>query len=450
MSEAALKQRKREQWAWYLYDFGNSAYAAVVLLAIYSAYFQADVVGGAEGSAKWGLSVGIAMIVVAVISPVLGVIADFSGRKKRVLFVMTGTSILFTAALFFVEAGDVFIGMLFFILAEIGYRGGQVFYNSLLPEIADQDEIGAVSGKGWAIGSLGGIICLLIVLVLVMTIGGTFVVRLSFIITAVFYAASTAPLFLIFEEKAQPKPMPEGENYFSIARTRLSTTFNTFLKSDGKYREFLKFMLAFLIYNDGILMAMDFAAILGAMLYGMDQTQLIIFMIIVQATSVAGAYIYGVAGQKYGFKKSIIQSLFLMIVAVVAMYFNYSYQGFFLIGALAGFALTGVQSVSRTMIGAFAPPGRSAEFYGFFAVVGRSSSFIGPMVFGFLARYLTDLYQARGVALALAEQTGHRVAIWSIAVFLFAGYGLLRFVNEEEGRKVALQGMVTLPEESGA
>ncbi|MCP4417517.1 MAG: MFS transporter, partial [Chloroflexi bacterium] len=155
---------KRERWAWYLYDFGNSAYAAVVLLAVYSAYFQGEVVGGAEGSRLWGLSVGIAMLIVAVTSPILGAIADYSGSKKKFLLFYTIMACVFTAGLFFAEAGRVALGMGFFIIAEIGYRSSQVFYNALLPEIASPEEMGEVSGNGWAVGTSGGIVCLLIIL----------------------------------------------------------------------------------------------------------------------------------------------------------------------------------------------------------------------------------------------------------------------------------------------
>ncbi len=425
--------KKKEQWAWYMYDFGNSAYAAVVLLAIYSAYFKEEVVGGAEGSEKWGISVGIAMLVVAIIAPILGTIADFSGRKKQFLLFMTSISVLFTAALFFVQKGDVFIGMLFFVLAEIGYRGGQVFYNSLLPEIAEQDEIGTVSGKGWAIGSLGGIICLLIVLALILTIGGDFIIRLSFIITAVFFLLSTLPLVFWIKEKAEPQPLRKDESYISVAFDRLRVTF----ASVRDYKDFLKFMLAFLIYNDGILMALDFAAILGAVLYGMDQEQLIIFMIIVQVTSIAGAYLYGVIGERYGFKRGLIQSLLLMIAAVGAIYFNTTLTGYFVIGSVAGFALTAVQSLSRTMIGAFAPPGKSAEFYGFFAVVGRTSSFIGPSLYGLIAARMANYYLTQGQGALLAEQNGQRAAIISIIVFLVVGLVFLLFVDEKKGREIA-------------
>ncbi|MBN1400529.1 MAG: MFS transporter, partial [Anaerolineae bacterium] len=185
----------RERWAWYLYDFGNSAYAAVVLLAVYSAYFKGQVVGGAEGSRLWGLSVGIAMLVVALISPVLGAIADHSAVKKRFLLFFTAMACTFTALLFFVGPGDVAAGITFFILAEIGYRSAQVFYNALLPEIASPEEMATVSGNGWAIGSAGGILCLFIILPMIMFIKGTGVVRVSFLITAAFFAISAAPLF---------------------------------------------------------------------------------------------------------------------------------------------------------------------------------------------------------------------------------------------------------------
>ncbi len=134
--------RSRKRRLWYLYDVGNSAYAAVVILAIYAAYFKGHVVGGAEGSRLWGISVGIAMLVVAVISPFLGVIADHTGQKKRLLTYFTILSVTSTALLYFVQKGDILLGMVLFILAEIGYRGGQVFYNSLLPEVADRENNG--------------------------------------------------------------------------------------------------------------------------------------------------------------------------------------------------------------------------------------------------------------------------------------------------------------------
>ena len=262
----------RERWAWYLYDFGNSAYAAVVLLAVYSAYFQGTVAGNVEGggSRLWGIAVGIAMFFVAISAPILGTLADFSGQKKRFLFAFTHLCIAFTAMLFFVQAGNVFTGMLFFVLAEIGYRASQVFYNSLLPEIASQEEMPKISGNGWAIGSFGGIICLLIVLGAIMVLGDNgkqilstgLIVRLSLVFTAIYFAVSALPTWLWLGEKAQKNVLPKGDNYLSLAFKRLGKTF----RSVRSYREFIKFIIAFLIYNDGILMVLDFGAIIGAVL----------------------------------------------------------------------------------------------------------------------------------------------------------------------------------------
>jgi len=428
---------RRERWAWYLYDFGNSAYAAVVLLAIYSAYFKGEVVGGPAGSRLWGIAVGIAMLVVAVTSPVLGTIADFSGSKKRFLFVFTSLTVVFCGMLFFVQKGDWFTGMLFFILAEIGYRSSQVFYNSLLPEIASPDEMGRISGNGWAIGSLGGIICLLIVLAMVMLVGGGLIVRLSLVFTAIYFAVSALPIFFWLPERAEPHELPNGENYLTLAFKRLKKTF----QAVKRFREFLKFMVAFLIYNDGILMILDFGAILGAVLHGMEQQELIIFMIIVNVTSVVGAYLFGLFADDFGGKKALVIAILLTIVPIIWLYFSYSRLEFYIIGGLAGFALTGVQSVSRSVVGMFSPPGKSAEFYGFFAVTGRTSSFIGPTVFGVLAAWATERYmRVHQMTELVAEQAGHRVALFSIAAFLLAGLVLLLLVDEERGRVAAELG----------
>ncbi|MFP3896162.1 MAG: MFS transporter [Anaerolineales bacterium] len=424
---------QRERWGWYLYDFGNSAYAAVVLLAVYSAYFKGTVVGGAQGSRLWGISVGIAMLFVAVTSPVLGALADFSGAKKRFLLFFTSLAITFCALLFFVREGHWFLGMLFFILAEIGYRSAQVFYNALLPEIAEPEDMGRVSGNGWAIGSAGGILCLVIVLVpIVLTGSDPLVVRLSLVFTAVFFAVSALPTFFWVQERTESHPLPTGRNYFSVAFQRLAETARTI----KKFKEFVKFIIAFQIYKHGVYIVLNFAAILGAVLFGMEQQELIIFMILVQVTSVAGAYLCGLLVDAVGTKHSLIVSLMLLILPVVWLYFSRSRFEFYLIGAVAGFSLTGIQSVSRTAVGMFAPPGKSAEFYGFFAMTGRTSSFIGPTLFGLLVAWTTQWYEtAHQMGPIAAEEAGHRLALVSVVAFLTMGLLLLLLVDEKKGRE---------------
>jgi UMF1 family MFS transporter len=440
----AVNQKKRAQWAWYLYDFGNSAYAAVVLLAVYAAYFKQSVVGSAEGSALWGLSLTIAMLVVAVISPILGALADYSGRKKAFLFAATAIAVVFTGLLFLVEPGDVFLGMLLFIIAEIGYRGGQVFYNSLLIDVAEEDEISKVSGNGWAIGSFGGIICLLVVLALIqLNPGNQMFVRLSLLITAVFFGIFAIPIFLMVKESHRPQNK-EGKSYFGVAISRLKKT----IQSVKDFKEFLKFLLAVLIFNNGIVAALNFAAIIGAVVFDVTPTELIIFVIIVQFTNVAGAYLYGLLGEKIGLKNSLINSLVVMILSVLGMMFAPDKLWYFIVGSVSGFAMAGVQSLDRTMVSVFAPARNNAEFYGFSSLTGRTSSIVGPGVMGAAATgisawVLNSMAEANitaatnPTAMLVAERIGHRFALVTILIFLVIGLMTLLFVDEKEGRLVA-------------
>ncbi|MEW5940658.1 MAG: MFS transporter [Chloroflexota bacterium] len=425
---------RRERVAWYLYDFGNSAYASVVLLAVYSAYFKNQVVGGAEGSRLWGLTISAAMILVAIAAPIMGAIADYSGAKKRFLFFFTTISVLFTALLFFTQQGTIALAIGFFLLAEIGYRAAQVFYDALLPEIAAPEEMGRIAGTGWAVGSAGGIVILLLILPpILMTDSDLLVVRGALVVTAIFFALAAIPVFRWLAERAKPQALPQGENYLSVAFKQLKGT----IRAARGFNEFLKFMLAYLIYNEGVIIALDFAAILGAVLFGLEQTGLIIFFILVQATNVLGAILFGNLQDRIGGKRALTLSILLMVACIAAMYFAQNQTHFFIIGAFVGVAMAGIQSVSRAMVATFSPPGKSGEFFGFFALTGRTSSFIGPAVFGWLAAELTLWYQSQGQDIVLAEQSGHRLALLSIGAFLLAGWALMVFVNERKAREAA-------------
>jgi UMF1 family MFS transporter len=416
---------RRERWAWYFYDFGNSSYAAVVLLAVYSAYFKQTVVGGPEGSRLWGFSVGIAMLVTAILSPILGAMADSSATKKRLLSIFTITSVSFTALLFFVQKGDVWMGMLFFILAEIGYRGGQVFYNALLPDIASPEEIGRVSGNGWALGSLGGIICLVVVLGLILAFKGTFMIRVAFLITAVFYGLSVLPLFLFVRERTSPQPLPDRENYITFSMKKLAQTW----RQAAQFKQFILFVVSFLVFNNAIMMTMDFAGIIGVTLFNFSQQQLIVFMIIVQVTSVMGAFVFGKLVDRLTSKRALIFALLGMMLACSSLFWVNSVLAFNLVGALAGFMLTGVQSVSRTTVGQLAPEEKSTEFFGIFSLAGQISNFTGPALYGLLATAIALSRERKGWDPLLAEQSGMRVAVIAMVAFLAAGLIVLLFVR---------------------
>lgn len=420
-SKSARKARR----AWYTYDFGNSAYAAVVLLAVFSAYFKNVVVGGAEGTRLWGIAVGSAAILIAVVSPLLGAIADSTRSKKLFLAIFTTVSVIFTTLLFFVRAGDVVRGMVFFILAEVGYRGAQVFYDALLVDVSTPETIGYVSGKGWAMGMVGGVVTLLIAIVPLQLFGDSFI-PFTFLITALVYGLSSIPAFLHVKETSPVQTRPEGKSLMTAAFESLAETF----RDIRNYKVFLRYMVAFLVYNDGIMMLMDFAAIIGATLFGLDQIQLIIFVIIIQITGALGALGFGKISDEKSSKRAIVLSLIILVVDLSLLFFVHSNLGFYIIGAIAGFSLSGAQAVSRTMVSQLAPPEKTTEFYGFLSVAGRSSTFIGPLVFGTISFRMHNFYINQGMESLAAEKAGLYWAIGSILVFLVVGLLVLLSVRE--------------------
>jgi UMF1 family MFS transporter len=425
--EKESKEIKRARHAWYYYDFGNSAYAAIILLAVFSIYFKNVVVGGAEGTRLWGIAVGIAAIIVAVVSPILGAIADVSRSKKLFLGIFTAISIAFTGLLFFVGPGDVLMAMIFFILAEIGYRGAQVFYDALLVDVSTPETVGNISGKGWAIGMLGGIATLIIVLVPMQLIGDAFKPNYAFLITALVFLVSAIPTFLYVKEKHEvTEQLPFGK-LIKDAFKKLADTF----KEIRHYKDFLRYMFAFLIYNDGIMMLMDFAAIIGGTLFGLGTIELLIFVIIIHITGAIGALVFGRIADRASSKRAILYSLLILIVSLIALFFiGDNRVAFFIVGGFAGFSLSGAQAVSRTMVSQLAPPDKMTEFYGFLSVAGRTSTFVGPLVFSTLAFRMSNFYLDKGWDPILAENGGQYWGIGSIILFLVVGMIILLTVRE--------------------
>lgn len=430
MGKKSLDLTKKSRWSWYFYDFGNSAYASVVLLAVYSAYFKNVVVGGAEGTRLWGISVGIAAVIVAVVSPVFGTIADFTKSKKRFLMLFTAISVVSTGLLFFVGEGDVVTGIVFFVIAEIGYRAAQVFYDALLTDVSTPETIGSVSGKGWAVGMVGGIVALLIVLVPIQLLGNEFI-HWAFLLTAVIYMLSSIPTFLWVEEKQTTAQINSGRHTIKMAFTKLAETF----RDVRNYKEFIKYMIAFLIYNDGIMMLMDFAAIIGATLFGMQQIQLIVFVILIQIAGAFGALLFGRIADRKSSKEAILLSLIILVASVTGLFFIKNINWFYAVGFFAGFALSGAQAVSRTMVSQLAPATKTAEFYGFLSVAGRTSTFVGPLVFGTISYRAHNWYVNHGFDTVTAEQSGLLWAIGSIIAFLIIGMFILLIVKRVSAKE---------------
>ncbi len=304
--------------------------------------------------------------------------------------------------------------MLFFIIANFGFNSGNVFYNALLPDVAPRDQLGKVSGWGWAVGYIGGLVSLLLMLPLIHNKW----INLVFPAVAVFFGLFALPTFFLLKEIRRPS---KRTNYIRTAIIRIKTSF----KNIKEFKELIRFIFSYLVYNDGIIIVISFAAIYGATRFDMNEKQLITYFVIANVTSMIGAFIFGYILDKIGAKRTITITLLIWIAVVVWAYFCRSLNEFYYVGLLAGIAIGSSQSSSRTMLALLTPPDKMAEFFGFYSVTGKLASIFGPLVYGEISRI-----------------TGNQKwAILSVAIFFICGALILQTVNEEKGKRTALSWM---------
>ncbi|MDP6619615.1 MAG: MFS transporter [Nitrospinota bacterium] len=416
---------RRAVWAWAFYDFGNSAYPTVIVTVAYSIYFKTVVAGagggdpaagGGAGDFYWGFAISLSMLFVAVAAPFLGALADVSGAKKTFLGFFAGLCVVFTGLLFFVGKGDVLTGVLFFVIANIGFEASLVFYNAFVPEIADPADYGKVSGYGWAFGYLGGLLCLFWVLPLIK---GGFApenlanFRTAFLRVAIFYAVFSVPTMLWLRERK-----PGGETAAWPERIRkgwiqLRDTFQHIRRLKSLFR----FLVAFLLYNDGIATVIAFSSIFAVGTLGFSVADVTVLFIAVQASACAGAFAFGFVVDWLGAKKTILYLLVLWCGVVLAAFFTRTQAQYFAVAMVAGVGLGSVQSASRSLMALFIPEGKAGEFYGFYGVCGKLSAIFGPITFG-------------AVSVLAGSQ---RAAVLSVMVFCLAGMAVLWGVRVEKG-----------------
>ncbi len=409
-----LSSARRQVFIWTLFDFANTSFSVLIVAVGYSLYFKQIVAGGAgRGDLLWGLAVSISMLLTALIAPVLGAASDYTRRRKSYLFIFTLISVLCTALLYFVEANMILSGTLLFIVANIGFEGGIVFYNAFLPSLAPKEQYGRLSGYGFAMGYVGSLASLLIAMPLY---AGGFApenlpnFRLSFLLAAAMFFAFSLPLFLFLQEKQFVGERPVSylhEGYSRVIETLRHLT-------SPRYKEIGKFLLAFFLYNDGILTVISFASIFAQETLRFSLQEVLILFAVVQASAIIGSLIFGKLTDAIGPKKTITISLLCWIAVVVAAYFVNSKEAFYIIGVIAGASMGGSQSASRSFMALMTPADREAEFFGFYdGFCGKASAVIGTFIFGILS-------WATG---------SQRVAVVSVGIFFVAGLWVLQRVK---------------------
>ena len=413
---------RQNVFVWSLYDFANSAFTTLVVTFIYAAYFT-KVIAENEiiGTALWSRAVSLTAIIVAISSPIMGVIADKANLRKAFLAFMTYISIFGSIMLYFAMPGEIMKALIWFVIANIGFELGGVFYNAYLPEIAPENKIGRVSGYGWSFGYVGGLLCLVIAMVGFVKpeipwfgfskIAGENI-RATNILVAVWFGIFSLPMLLKLKSHPSTKNKKSEFNVLS-GINELIHTFREIIK----YKQVINFLLARMIYNDGLVTIFAFGGIYAAGTFGFSFEEIMIFGIVLNVTAGIGAFTFGFLDDKLGGKLTIQITLICLIAAGLMAIFAKSKFIFWISGIMVGIFSGPNQAASRSLMGRFTPRSKENEFYGFFAFSGKMTAFIGPLFLGILTQVFDS--QRAGV---------------SIVVILFIlGLFLLKNINEKDG-----------------
>ncbi len=423
----ALGLHRPELRAWALYDWANSGFATTIMAAVLPIYFvrvAASEFRPSTASALWGYTSALGMLIITLISPLLGSMADFMAAKKRFLAGFAAVGVLATALLWFVHSGDWVAASVFFLFGNLGFTGSIVFYDSLLPHIAAEEEVDRVSAGGWAVGYIGGGL-LLAVNAFMITSPGTFgfadagaATRASFLTVAVWWALFTLPLLLRVPEPPRALESDEttGESAWVAGFARLRETFS----GVREYPDLLLFLFAFWLYGDGIGTIIKMATAYGTEI-GIGEGDLIGALLLTQFVGVPFTFLFGALARRIGPKAGIMVALSGYAVISCAGYFVTEAWHFWILAAAVGTVQGGAQSLSRSVYSTLIPRHKSSEFFGFFGVFEKFSGIVGPLVFG-LVTQLTG--------------TG-RLGIVAVVVFFLAGMALLSRVDVARGRDAA-------------
>jgi len=412
--------------SWIMYDCANSAFVTTMVAAVVPPFFF-DVVAKDLpeylATSYWGYMQTIAMVLVALMAPLLGAIADLSGSKVRFLRYFAYLGIMATALFVFVGEGDYLLAAVLFIAGNIGFAGGNTFYDSLLTDLVPDEKRDMVSSKGYSYGYLGGGLLLALNLLMIQkpewfgladTIQG---IKVSFLTVAIWWFVFSMPIFRnvgpLMKAQTQKQPM---KRHAVAGFRRLMSTF----KKIRSYPQLMKYLIAFWLFNDGINTVITMATIYGKSI-GIETSHLITALLLTQFIGFPCSLLFGKMAEKLGSKKSLYISLSIYVVIISLGYFMQTAAHFYFLACLVGVVQGGSQAVARSIFSRLVPKRQSAEFFGFLSVSGKLSSSFGPFVFGVVSQVFKS----------------SRLGILALLVFIIGGMVMLRMVDLDKGRQEA-------------
>lgn len=421
-----MHPQTRARIAWAMYDWANSAYATAIVAGFFPIFFQgywSDGVDGTLSFGRLGLANSLASLVIVLIAPVLGAIADQGGVRKRFLAAFAFMGIATTAALAWLAQGEWGLAILLYVLATVGFMGANVFYDALLVNVAPPERYDRVSALGFALGYLGG--GLLFAVCVLLTLqperfglpDATAAVKLAFLLTAAWWALFSVPLFLLVRESPPVAGRPPGR----VVRAGFRQLLETFAKL-RRLRMVATFLLAYWLYIDGVDTIIRMAVGYGRTL-GFDQNDLIVALLITQFVGFPAALAYGYLGERIGTRRGLFLGIGVYVgITAWAAVMDEPWE-FYGLAVTVGLVQGGVQALSRSFYARIIPPDKSAQFFGFYNVLGKFAAVIGPVTVGWLS-------------VATGEP---RLAILFVLVLFVAGALLLARVDEVEARAAARQ-----------
>ena len=422
------KNQPREIFAWCMYDWANSAYSTIYITVLVL-YLQGAVLEGDAGLTAWGWGIGITTLCSAILSPILGAIADARANKRLWLFATTMMGASASALMFFGTPERPWFFVAMFLIANLNYELVQTFYNAFLPEIADDQKMSEVSAWGYGTGYVGGGL-MLVIAILVLSYGESwglskenyFLPRLCLLLMGIWWAVFSLPMLLMVRDKSPPRR--SEASLWATAAMGLQQVKST-LGEISRYKMLMIFLIGFLIFNDGVMTVISQASVFAKNKFQMEDSALVPVFLMIQFVALPGAIFLGWIANKIGQKNALHICLAIWVLVLVSGFLIQEVWQFWVMAAVTALVMGGTQSVSRTIMGLMTPESRTGEFFGFFNLSGKAFSMLGPIMF-------TEILKRTGSA---------NWAILSLLVFFVVGWAIIAPLNIARGRREAREGL---------
>lgn len=398
---ARTRAPRREILGWAMYDFANQAYTLLIITVVFGDLFTRVVVGDAPdyrlGNLLWSLALAISYLLVVICSPVAGAIMDYTASKKRFLFASYLLTVVTTAALYWVAPGYALLGVLLIVLSSFAFSIGEAFIASFLPGLGPPEDLGKISGFGWALGYVGGMVSAVFVLLVLGEVSAENFERIRWVgpWAAAFILVAAIPTFLWVRERGRPRPLPPGTSYLRLGLARVGQT----LGHLRAHRDLAVLFVSVFFSMSGISIVIAYAFIYGAQVIGWDESVRTLMFVLVQITAAVGALTFGFLQDRLGALRTYGVTLMMWMIAIAAIYLTpwlselaLSMLGrewpaqyiFLVVGCIAGLSLGACQSATRTLVGLFSPLSRSGELFGFWGLAMKLAGMFGLIAIGLL------------------------------------------------------------------